>query len=45
MRDASEDPAAVNATNAEGRDKILEEFNTEIDKCEKALKQYLDKKD
>ena len=44
MGDASEDSAVVNATNAEGRDKILEEFISEIDKCEKALNEYLEQK-
>ena len=37
MRDVSEDSVVINATNAEGRDRILEEFITEFDKCEKAL--------
>jgi dynein heavy chain len=44
MGDASEDCAVVAATNAEGRDKILEEFIAEIDKCEKALNEYLEQK-
>jgi len=42
MGDASDDPAVVAATNTEGRDKILEEFISEIDLCEKALNEYLE---
>ena len=44
MGDASEDAAVVAATNCEGRDKILEEFISEIDLCEKALNEYLEQK-
>ena len=44
MADASDDPGVVNATNTEGRDKILEEFISEIDLCEKALNEYLEQK-
>ena len=44
MGDASDDPGVVNATNTEGRDKILEEFIQEIDLCEKALNEYLEQK-
>ena len=44
MADASEDAAVVAATNTEGRDKILQEFITEIDLCEKALNEYLEQK-
>ena len=44
MADASEDCAVVAATNTEGRDKILTEFITEIDLCEKALNEYLEQK-
>ena len=44
MGDASDDPSVVNATNTEGRDKILEEFISEIDLCEKALNEYLEQK-
>lgn len=44
MADAADDPAVVAATNAEGRDKILEEFIAEIDLCEKALNEYLEQK-
>ena len=44
MADASEDAAVVAATNTEGRDKILEEFISEIDLCEKALNEYLEQK-
>jgi len=44
MADASDDPSVVAATNTEGRDKILEEFISEIDLCEKALNEYLEQK-
>ena len=44
MGDANDDPGVVNATNTEGRDKILEEFISEIDLCEKALNEYLEQK-
>ena len=44
MADACEDAAVVAATNTEGRDKILQEFITEIDLCEKALNEYLEQK-
>ena len=44
MADACEDCAVVAATNTEGRDKILQEFITEIDLCEKALNEYLEQK-
>jgi len=42
MADACEDPPVVNATNSEGRDKVLAEFIGEIDLCEKALNEYLE---
>ena len=44
MADANEDCGVVAATNTEGRDKILEEFISEIDLCEKALNEYLEQK-
>jgi dynein heavy chain len=44
MADAVEDAAVVAATNTDGRDKILQEFITEIDLCEKALNEYLEQK-
>ena len=44
MADASDDPAVVASTNTEGSDKILEEFISEIDLCEKALAEYLEQK-
>lgn len=44
MADGSDDPGVVAATNTEGRDKILEEFISEIDLCEKALNEYLEQK-
>ena len=44
MADANDDPTVVGATNTEGRDKILEEFISEIDLCEKALNEYLEQK-
>ena len=44
MADASDEPGVVNATNTEGRDKVLQEFIGEIDLCEKALNEYLEQK-
>ena len=44
MADASEDPGVVLATNTEGREQMLAEFQADIDVCEKALDEYLEQK-
>lgn len=42
MADASEVPGVVAATNTEGRETLLIEFQADIDVCEKALTEYLE---
>ena len=44
MRDAVEHPGVVEACTAEGREEILNGFNTDIETCEKALNAYLEEK-
>jgi len=44
MADASDDPGVVATTNTEGRGEALTEMQTSIDKCEKALHEYLEQK-
>jgi dynein heavy chain len=44
MADASDEPGVVAATNTEGRETLLIEFQADIDVCEKALTEYLEQK-
>jgi dynein heavy chain len=44
MREAKESPGVVEACTADGRDELLQGFNSEIETCEKALNDYLEAK-
>jgi len=44
MREARDEPAVINACTAEGREELLNTFNSEIETCEKALNDYLEAK-
>jgi dynein heavy chain len=44
MREARDEPMVVNACTADGREELLNTFNSEIETCEKALNDYLQAK-
>lgn len=44
MREARDEPMVVNACTADGREELLNSFNSEIETCEKALNDYLEAK-
>jgi len=44
MREAKEEPGVVAACTADGREELLNTFNSEIETCEKALNDYLQAK-